>query len=450
MTILSRSNLHEYQKDLVHKAKTIPSLGLFLPPGLGKTATTLTIIAEQFKGKTLIIAPKRVAESVWSDEIPKWDHVKHLTISKILGTPSQRTNALQAKADIYITNIDNVAWLFEQKMSSIFDNLVIDESSRFKNASTKRFKSIKKHLKTFKRKIILTGTPTPQGYADLWSQVGILDLGARLETSLTRFRDKYMEPTERNRHTGMIYKWGLKTGADKLIQENIKDICFSLKAEDYLNLPEVTKVYHTIKVDKVIRARYDTLRKDMVLETGQDTITAVTAAALSNKLLQFTSGALYNEAKESIFQHDAKLDFLEDLWDEDTPTLVFYHYKSTKDKLQARFKDIKVLDDNSQTLIDWRNGKIKMLLAHPQSGGIGINLQCNVADTAQMVWFDLPWSSENYIQANARIHRQGQTKPVIIHHLVMEKSIDGQVIDALEGKINTQQAVLNALDFALV
>ena len=450
MPSLTRLNLHKYQQDIVAQAKTIPSLGLFLPPGLGKTAITLTIIAEQFKGKTLIIAPKRVAESVWSDEIPKWDHTKHLTISKVMGSPAQRAAALRIFADIYIINLENVAWLCKESGEMRFANLVIDESSRFKDASTKRFKALKPHLKTFKRKIILTGTPTPQGYADLWSQVGILDLGQRLETSITKFRTKYMYPSERNRHTGMIYKWALNEGADKQIQDSIKDICFSLKAEDYLDLPEVTKIYHTVRVDSATRANYDTLRKDMVLETNRDTITAVSAAALTNKLLQFTSGVLYNENKEHIYQHSAKLDYLEDLWDEETPTLVFYHYQSTLNALQQKFKEIKILDDNPQTLIDWRAGKIKMLAAHPQSGGIGINLQCNVADTAQMVWVDLPWSSENYIQANARIHRQGQEKPVIIHHLIMEKSIDSQVVDVLEGKINIQNAVLNALDFALV
>jgi len=449
MPLLTRSNLHDYQKEIVEKAKEIPNLGLFLPPGLGKTATTLTIIAEQFRGKTLIIAPKRVAESVWSDEIPKWAHTKDLTIVKVMGTPAQRMNAIKSKADIYIINLENVVWLFDHHVASTFHNLVIDESSRFKDAGTKRFKALKKHLKVFNRKIILTGTPTPQGYADLWSQVGILDLGERLESSVTKFRTKYMYPSERNRHTGMIYKWALNDGADKQIQDKIKDICFSLKAEDYLKLPEVTKVYHTVKIDNATRANYDTLRKDLVLETEQETITAVSAAALTNKLLQFTSGVLYNENKEHIYQHSAKLDYLEDLWDEETPTLVFYHYQSTLNALKQKFKDIKVLDDNPQTLVDWRAGKIKMLCAHPQSGGIGINLQCNVADTAQMVWVDLPWSSENYIQANARIHRQGQEKPVIIHHLVMERSIDGQVIDVLEGKIDIQNAVLGALKFIL-
>ena len=448
--MLNRNNLHQYQKDIVKQASTIPHIGLLLPPGLGKTATTLTIIAEQCKGRTLIIAPKKVAETVWSEEVTKWEHTKHLRVSKILGNPKERVEAVQKDADIYIINLENVVWLTELKVAMRFDNLVIDESSRFKDSSTKRFKAIKPFLKTFKRRIILTGTPTPQGYQDLWSQVGILDLGQRLETSLTKFRDKYMMPIERNRHTGVIYKWGIIPKADEVINDKIKDICFSLKAEDYLTLPEVTKVYHTVEIGQATRSAYDRLRKDMVLEVEAETITAVTAAALTNKLLQFTSGSLYKEDGTWLKQHDAKLDYLEDLVDENIPTLVFYHYKSSLAGLQAKFSHARLLDSNPQTIEDWRQGKIKMLLAHPQSGGIGINLQCNVADTAQMVWYDLPWSSENYIQANARVHRQGQTKPVIIHHLVLSRSIDNQVIQVLDGKINIQNAVLNALDFALV
>jgi SNF2 family DNA or RNA helicase len=449
--MLNRNKLHQYQQDIIQQASNIPCLGLLLPPGLGKTATTLTIIAEQCKGRTLIIAPKKVAESVWSEEIVKWEHTKHLRVSKILGNPKERVEAVQKDADVYIINLENVVWLTELKIPMTkFDNLVIDESSRFKDSSTKRFKAIKPFLKTFKRRIILTGTPTPQGYQDLWSQVAILDLGQRLETSLTKFRDKYMMPIERNRHTGVIYKWGIIPKADEVINDKIKDICFSLKAEDYLTLPEVTKIYHNVQVGEVTRRSYDKLRKDMVLEIEADTITAVTAAALSNKLLQFTSGSLYLEDGSWLKQHDAKLDYLEDLIDENIPTLVFYHYKSSLAGLQAKFPHARLLDSNPQTIEDWRQGKIKMLLAHPQSGGIGINLQCNVADTAQMVWYDLPWSSENYIQANARVHRQGQEKPVIIHHLVMYHSIDNHVIDVLEGKINIQNAVLNALNFALV
>ena len=366
-----------------------------------------------------------------------------------MGNPTQRLSALNSDAEIYLINLENVVWLTEAQPKLVFTNLVIDESSRFKDPSTKRFKALRKHLKGFSRRIILTGTPTPQGMQDLWSQVGILDLGQRLETSLTRFRDKYMMPDQMNRHTRVVYSWKLQPGADLILNQKISDICYSLKAEDYLQLPELTKLYHSIEMDKNVKAKYDELRKDMVVEVKKEKITAPTAAALANKLLQFTSGALYNEAGEPQEVHRSKLEYLESIMEESSsPTLVFYHFKHSLQRLRLTFPEAVVLDDDN---IDaWRSGSIRMLLAHPQSGGIGLNLQCNVGETAQTVWFDLPWSSENYIQANARIYRQGQEKPVIIHHLTMANSIDQHVVNVLEGKINLQDALLNALNFALV
>lgn len=442
--MLSRKQLHTYQKELIVKANTMPSVGLFLPPGLGKTATTLTIIAEQFHGKTLIIAPKRVAETVWEQETQKWEHLKHLTVSKIMGTPTQRLQALKKETNIYLVNLENLVWLLEQEPK--FNNLVIDESSRFKDPSTKRFKALKKHLKNFQRRIILTGTPTPQGMADLWSQVGILDLGQRLETSLTKFRDKYLLPDQMNRHTKVVYNWKLKEGAKDAITKKIEDICFSLKAEDYLQLPPLTNLYHAIEIEATVRKQYDTLREDMVANIGTEQITAPTAATLANKLLQFTSGAVYAEDGSAQEVHNAKLEYLESIMEESSsPTLVFYHFKHSLERLRAAFPYAVVLDGNN--IEAWRNGKIRMLLAHPQSGGIGLNLQCNVGDTAQTVWFDLPWSSENYIQANARIYRQGQEKPVIIHHLVLYNSIDERVIKVLDGKMTTQEALLDSLKY---
>jgi len=447
--MLTRNQLHPYQQEIINKAKSIPNLGLFLPPGLGKTTTTLTIIVEQMQGKTLIIAPKRVAETVWDQEVHKWEHLSHLTTSKIMGSPAQRISSLNTEADVYLINLENVAWLCGLSDKLVFTNLVIDESSRFKDPSTKRFKALKKHLKGFSRRLILTGTPTPQGIGDLWSQVGILDLGQRLETSLTKFRDKYMEPDQMNRHTRVVYNWKLKLGADLQVQEKIQDICMSLKAEDYLQLPTLSTIYHKIELDKNVRAKYDELRKDMVVSIKKEKITAPTAAALANKLLQFTSGAVYNEDGKAQEVHRSKLERLESLMEESSsPTLVFYHFKHSLQRIRLQFPEAVVLDhDNIEA---WRRGEIRMLLAHPQSGGIGLNLQCNVGDTAQTVWFDLPWSSENYIQANARIYRQGQIKPVIIHHLTVANSIDEQVVKVLDGKINIQQALLDALNCVLV
>lgn len=441
-SLLQRAQLQPYQLRMIELAKSITSMGLFMEPGLGKTVTALTIISEQFKGKTLVVAPKRVAENVWAEEIEKWTHLQKLKLSKVLGTPSQRLNALNTKSDVYIVNLENLVWLLET--GTKFDNLVIDESSRFKDPSTKRFKALKKVLRTFQRKIILTGTPTPQGIGDLWAQVGILDLGSRMETSLTKFRDKYMMPDQMNRHTRVVYSWKPKPQAVEQIQEKISDICFSLKAEDYLKLPECTFVAHQLKMTKQEMQQYETLKKELVLDIQDQAITAPTAAVLAGKLLQFTSGALYTEEGDWLPTNNAKLEFLESLLEESsTPTLIFYHFKHSLERIQKAFPEAQVLTDANMQA--WRDGKVRILLAHPQSGGIGLNLQCNAGETAQTVWFDLPWSSENYIQANARIYRQGQTKPVIIHHLAITNTIDFHVLDVLSGKISLQDALMNSL-----
>ena len=446
---LSRKNLHHYQTALIKKAETIDNIGLLLPPGLGKTVTTLTIINEQFNGKTLVIAPKRVAESVWEEEAANWKHLQKLRFSKVLGTTKQREDAFKQPADVYIVNMESFKWLSEHKDFKKITNLVIDESSRFKDPSTQRFKAMKKVLNQFKRKIILTGTPTPQGLQDIWAQVGILDLGERLEKSLTKFRDKYMEPDKRNRHTHVVYTWKFKDGCEQKVKDAISDICFSLKAEDYLELPECSNIYHKLSLSKPERDSYKELQKDLVAEIKGEQITAPTAAVLANKLLQFTSGAVYTEEGDWVPTNNAKLELLESLLEESTtPTLIFYNYKHSLERLQKAFPEAQVLDDSN--IQAWRDGKIRVLLAHPQSGGIGLNLQCNVGETAQMVWFDLPWSSENYIQANARIYRQGQKKPVVIHHLTVEDTVDEHVVDVLANKINRQEALLKALNFALV
>ena len=325
--MLNKTNLHQYQRNVLEKAKKLPNLGLFMEPGLGKTVTALTIIEESPKGATLVIAPKRVAESVWAQECAKWRHLSSMKIAKLMGSPKERLNALQSVSDVYVINLENVAWLVDNWVDNKFQYLIVDESSRFKDPSTKRFKALKKVLRQFSKRIILTGTPTPQGYADLWAQVGILDLGERLEKTLTKFREKYMHVAERNRHTGVVYKWGLNTGADSIINGRISDICFSLRGEDYLQLPKLTQLYHSIAWDKEAKTKYNELKKNMVSEIGGEQITAPTAATLTNKLLQFTSGAIYNEASEAVPVHDTKLEFLESLMEESSaPTLLFYHF----------------------------------------------------------------------------------------------------------------------------
>lgn len=361
-----------------------------------------------------------------------------------MGSPRERLAALhQFSCDVFVTNVDNVPWLVDNWISGLFENLIVDESSRFKDPSTKRFKAIKKVLGEFKRRLILTGTPTPQGMGDLWSQLGILDRGERLGKTLTSFRDTYMYAAERNRHTGVVYKWAVRPGMESQIRDRISDICFSLRAEDYLALPPLTNLYHTCTLSSEVMGKYRQLRKEMVSEIDGKEVTAVTAAALANKLLQFTSGTLYTEDGEAQSSEE-KIEFLESLVEENPhPTLVFYHYKTALRKLKERFPEAQELSDDNLDM--WRAGKISIMLAHPQSGGIGLNLQCNEGQIAQVVWYDLPWSSENYIQANARVHRQGQEKPVIIHHILAGGTIDEQVVKVLDGKISAQEALMNDL-----
>ena len=443
MSLLKRSDLHPYQNNIITLAKTMPNIGLFLDMGMGKSATILTILADSPKGKTLIVAPLSVARNVWAQEIQKWDHCKHFKVSKILGSEKERLAALNEKANIYIINNENLKWLQNQKPQ--FDYLVIDESSRFKDPSTQRFKALKKMLSMFKRRIIATGTPTPQSLQNIWSQIGILDLGSRLGTSITKFRETYMMPDQRNRHTNVIYSWRLKDGAEQVINDKIKDICFSMKADDYLQLPEMSIINHKLDMDTKVRKAYDTFKKDMVIDIQNATITAVTAAVLINKLLQFTSGVLYKEGGTWERIHDTKLEYLEDLLDDGTPSLIFYHFKSSLEALQKRFPDAEILSD--QSIKNWQEGRLKHILVHPQSGGVGINLQNNYWHTTNVVWFDLPWSSEGYQQGIKRVHRQGQTKPVVVHRLIMKDSVDEQVIKSLEGKINVQEIILEALKY---
>jgi SNF2 family DNA or RNA helicase len=419
-------------------------MGLLMEMGLGKTITALTILTK-LKGPTLIIGPKAVIKNVWQQEAKQWEHTKNLKFAVMVGSSQDRLSALRSKADVYLINCENVSWLFEQKSIPSWNNLVIDESSRFKNPGSGRWKSLKKHLTSFEHRFILTGTPTPKSYLDLWTQVGILDLGQRLGKSMTSYKDKFFLPDARDRRTGTVWSWKLKPGAKEQIDALIGDICFSLRAEDYLELPARTDIYNTIEWEPKAYQSYRDMLKDAVVLIEDETLTAASAGVLTGKLLQLTSGSIYNEVGEVLPLHAGKIEFLADILD-DTPTLVFYNFKHSLLRLQEQFPDAVVLNpDDSEVIQAWRAGKIPLLLCHPKSVGIGLNLQCNVGDTAQVVWFDLPWSSEDYLQANARLFRQGQTKPVIIRHLQMANSIDDQVVKVLEGKIDIQNALMEAI-----
>ena len=442
--MLHPDQLHEYQKKLIDMSLTRPHMGLLMEMGLGKTVTALTI-ASKNEGPTLVIGPKAVIKNVWEQESKNWEHLKHLTFAVILGAPKERLNALKTNCDYYLINCENVSWLFEQKSLPKWKNLIIDESSRFKNPSSKRWKVLKTKLSDFEHRYILTGTPTPKSSLDLWCQLGILDQGQRLGRSMTTYKTNYFDPDQMDRRTKMVWSWKLKPQAKEKIDAQIADICVSLKAEDYLKMPERTDVVHTIQWEPDAVKTYKQMKKDMVASVDDEVLTASSAGVLAGKLLQLTSGEIYNEDGGTTFIHDSKVDFLEDVLAE-TPTLVFYNFKHSLERLKTRFPDAIVLNaDDTTTIENWRAGRIPVLFCHPKSVGIGLNLQCNVGDTAQIVWLDLPWSSEDYLQANARLFRQGQTKPVIIHHLVMEKSIDNQVLNVLEGKITIQDALMNAL-----
>jgi len=444
--VLLRENLHPYQRRLIEQAATTGSVGLLMEPGLGKTITCLTIIRDHCPGRSLIVAPKRVAETVWAQECEKWEHLAGMRVAKVMGPRRERYMALNSDADVYVINVENLTWLVDSWVPGLFQNLVVDESSRFKDPSTKRFKALRRVLPTFRRKFILTGTPTPQGLGDLWSQVFILDGGERLGKGVTSFRDNYMLPGDRSRRNGVVYNWKPRPGAAAAILNKISDVCFSLRAEDYLQLPTRSVVNHAVPLDDDAAAKYKELKKHLVTNVHGTDITAVSAAALVNKLMQLTSGVMYDLEGAEVEVHGGKLDSLESIVEQSSgPVLVFYNYRSALRRILARFPQAREMDTG--TIEAWRRGEVPVMVAHPQSGGIGVNLQCNAGEMAHVVWYDIPWSSESYVQANARVHRQGQTKPVTIHHLLATKTIDEQALMVLEGKINLQDAVLSALDF---
>jgi SNF2 family DNA or RNA helicase len=443
--MLYKTQLHQYQLNIIEKASSLKSCALYLSMGLGKTTIALSVVANKKPKRTLIVAPLQVARNVWHKEIENWEHLNHLTYSLVIGTEKQRRQALNQKADIYITNYESIAWLSGLDKFKQFDQIIFDESSRLKSPSTQRFKILKKEVKAKDYNImLLSGTPSPNEVSDLWSQIGLLDKGARLETSLTRFRDKYMDPDQRNRHTGMIYSYKAKPKAMEEITNKISDIAFSMQAKDYLTLPKEIPIYHEIKLSNDIKGAYDDLKKDLVSELGGQQITAVNAAAAITKLLQVTSGAVYDENREIVPVHSDKIDLLTELLESnDEPVLLFYNFKHSLTRIQEAFPDAQLVTEKS--IADWKAGKIKMLIGHPASIGEGLNLQNNIAKMAHVVWFDLFFSSSLYLQGNARIARQGQNVPVIIHHLIAQDTVDEHVVKILTGKIDLQNLILDYL-----
>lgn len=440
--------LHDYQKYCVDKIVDNNNIGLFLDMGLGKTLITLTAIKDliynRFQvGKVLVIAPKKVAEATWQNEIEKWDELQNLRVSTVLGNVNQRVKALNTPSDIYIINRDNVVWLVDYyKNNWPFDFVVCDEFSSFKNHESKRFKalaSIKPHIK---RLVGLTGTPSPNGMLDLWAQVYLLDSGARLGRSFYGFRNTFFEGDY------MGYSYDLRENSESEITKRISDICISMKADDYLELPECSENIIPVVLDSKSKKAYETMERDAILEIeNADDIDATSAAALSNKLLQLANGAVYDEDHNYHVIHDCKmqafLEVLEQL--NGKSALVFYNYKHDLERIQKALTKAKINYrklETPQDQKDWNNGKINVLLTHPASSAYGLNLQ---QGGNHVIWFGLNWNYELYTQANKRLHRQGQKEKVIIHHLVTQGTRDEDVMEALKRKENVQNYVLESL-----
>lgn len=442
---------YPYQQYCINRIITDPYLGLFLDMGLGKTVITLTGLHSlkyyywQIR-KVLIIAPKKVAESTWSKEADKWDHLKNLRISVVLGTAKQRLTALNADADIYIINRENTQWLVDYYGHNWpFDVVVLDESSSFKNHQAKRFKALKAIRPRINRIIELTGTPSPHGLTDLWAQIFLLDGGKRLGRTISVYRDMFFVPDKRNQTT--IFSYAPKEGADEEIYRLISDICISMKAEDYLELPDLIYEDIPVKLDAKAQKAYQQMERDMLLEVDDDLVTATTAATLTGKLLQLCNGAVYDEDGSVVPVHDCKLEvFMETIEQlNGQHALVFYYYQHDKDRILAALEKtglkVKVYTD-SKDETEWNAGNIDILLAHPASCGYGLNLQ---EGGHHVIWFGLTWALEEYQQANKRLHRQGQQFPVIVHRLITLGGVDEDVIKSLEGKDNAQENLLQAL-----
>ena len=422
---------------------------LFLEMGMGKSVSTLTAILELLYdyfdvAKVLVIAPLRVASTTWEEEVEKWDHLKGLRISKVLGSEKQRVAALYKKADVYIINRENVTWLvnwFDADWP--FDMVVIDELSSFKSSKAQRFKSLKKVRPFIKRLVGLTGTPAPNGLVDLWPQIYLLDGGERLGKTVTGYREKYFLPDKRNQM--IVYTWKLKEGAEDAIYEKLSDICVSMKAKDYLELPERIDNVIPVELPKKAKEQYDRLEKELILSIEEADVLAGSAAVLANKLLQVANGAVYDEDGEVKHIHDEKLKALDELMEAASgkPVLVFYGYQHDKDRLLNHLKKLKPkLLQSDKDIKDWNQGKVQVLLAHPASAGHGLNLQTggNI-----IIWFGLTWSLELYQQANARLWRQGQKQTVVIHHIIAKDTIDERVMKALEDKDVSQAALIEAV-----
>ena len=436
-------NYQNYAKDfiLAHKVSA-----LFLDCGLGKTITTLTAINElmydSFEiSKVLIIAPLRVAQSTWKEEIEKWDHLNLLRYSIAVGDEKERLKALKQNSDIYIINRENVDWLVTKSgIDFNFGMLVIDELSSFKSHTSKRFKSLLKIRPYFERVVGLTGTPSSNGLMDLWAEFRVLDLGERLGRYITHYRNEYFLPDKRN--GAVIFSYKPQPNAEERIYRRLADITISMKSTEYLKMPELILNDLEINLGEEDQIKYKKFKKEMVMTIQEKEIDAINAASLSNKLIQLANGSIYDEDKKFYEVHNKKLDKLEEIIESANgkPVLIAYWFKADKERIEKRFKvrEIKTADDIKQ----WNKGMIDLALIHPASAGHGLNLQ---SGGSTLVWFSLTWSLELYQQTNARLYRQGQKDTVVIHHLITKNTIDEDIMKSLKRKDKTQEALMKAV-----
>lgn len=442
---------HDYQKYSIEFVKTHPVAALLLSMGLGKTSTTLTalddLLFDSFEiHKVLVIAPLRVTK-VWLDEVNKWNHLNYLRCSLVVGTEQERKRALWTNADIYIINRENIQWLIDESgIRFDFDTLVVDELSSFKNFKTKRFKSLMKVRPVVKRVIGLTGTPTSNGLMDLWSEFKLLDQGKRLGRFITNYRDQYFRPDKRNGQ--VIFSYRPLPFAEDAIYDKISDITISMKANDYLNMPELLSNHVEVEMSEKEMKVYKELKDELVITLGDEDVTASNAASLSNKLTQMANGAIYLDNHKSATIHDRKLDALEDLIEAQCgkPVLVAYWFKHDLERIEKRLEELKVSFKEIKTdasIEDWNKGNIEVGLIHPASAGHGLNLQ---EGGSTLIWFGLTWSLELYEQTNARLYRQWQkNETVVIEHIITKGTIDEQIVKALDEKDKTQSRLIDAV-----
>lgn len=444
--MLSRDNLHVYQTRAVDFIIEKKRCGLFLDMGLGKTVSTLTGVSDLLDSlavsRVLIIAPLRVANTVWQQEAENWTHLKHLRITVCTGGERNRLARLRQPADVYVINRENIKWLVDlYGQDWPFDMIVIDESSSFKSSKSQRFKSLKSVLHLTNYAVLLTGTPAPNGLLDLWSQMYLVDFGQALGRTMSNYKKRFFEASGY-----MGYKHEPRQGADKTIHNLISYRVISMCVEDYLELPDRIDLVQKVELPPATLKLYREFEKTLLVELdNSELVEASTAAVLANKLLQWCNGAVYvDDMKNWQEVHKVKLDALVDIVEDNAGEniLVAYNYKTDLERLKARFPTAVVLDNNPETVEKWNAGDIPMLLAHPASAGHGLNLQHG---GALAVWFGLNWSLELYQQFNARLHRQGQTRPVRIVHIIVGGCLDERVIQVLTDKESTQSALIDSL-----